>query len=110
MKEIKILPSDLKELEGIELGVIGSNPNELTSRLRDTFDVVKGRKITSYGVIVSRLHTNRRSARTMLEALRERGLINKQYEFILCSDGNKRKTAVYYEVKNNGRKRNNKKV
>ncbi len=105
MKEIKILPSDLRELEGIELGVIGSNPTVLTSRLRDAFDIIKGRKITSYGVIVSRLHTNRRSARNLLEALRERGLINKQYEFLLCSDGNKRKTAVYYEVKNNGRKR-----
>ena len=99
MKQIKISPADLKELEGIELGIIGSSPNELTSRLKEAFDVVKGRKLTSYGVIVARLHTNRRCARNLLEALRERGLINKQYEFLLCSDGNKRKTAVYYEVK-----------
>ncbi len=108
MKQIKIYPADLKELEGIELGVVGANPNELTSRLKEALDVVKGRKLTSYGVMVSVLHTNRRSARNLLEALRERGLVNKQYEFLLCSDGNKRKTAVYYEVKNNGRKRNNK--
>ena len=83
MKQIKISPSDLKELEGIELGIIGSSPNELTSRLKEALDVVKRRKLTTYGVIVSVLHTNRRCARNLLEALRERGLANKQYEFLL---------------------------
>jgi ribosomal protein S25 len=99
MKQIKISPADLKELESAELESVGAIPNELTSRLKEALDVVKGRKLTSYGVMVSRLHTNRRCARNLLEALRERGLINKQYAFLLCSDGNKRKTAVYYEVK-----------
>jgi ribosomal protein S25 len=109
-KELVITPEDLQELEGIESESKGMASSEIDGQLRKVLDIVKSRKITSYGVVVSKMRTNRRSARNLLESLRERGLVQKQYEFLMCSDNVRRKTAIYFVVKESGRKRNSKKV
>ena len=108
MKEIKVTPADLKEIEEDEFAVGGIMSTKLDGQLKKVLDIVKQRKFTTHATIMNKLSLTRRSARNLCDALREKGFVDKQYALIKCADSVARKTALYYEVnKKNGKERNN---
>ena len=108
MKEIKITPKDLIELEQVEDLVKRELPTlELHSGLKKILDFIKQRKFTTYVLLMKKFNISHRSARSSLDVLTERGLIDKQYALLKCADAVHRKTALFYVVdEKDGKKRN----
>jgi predicted HTH transcriptional regulator len=109
MKEIVITPEDLQELEEIQSPPTVKQPTELHSGLKKILDFMKQRKFTTYVLLMKKFSINHRSARSSLDVLTEKGLVDKQYALIKCADLVHRKTALFFVVnKKNGKGRGNK--
>ncbi len=107
MKEIVITEEDLKE-------ILDSEPNiyeePLTTEQERAFEIIQTKNIMTHRMLAKYMDTKVRKTRHLLEALREKGLIDKQYKYIKSYDGIERKTAIFYEIDKNGNRKNNKKV
>lgn len=108
-KTIIFTEEDLKEIEAIQFSTRDQQQIKLDGHLKNVMDLMKGRKFTTYEIVMNRLNINRRSARNWLEALKEKGFVNKQYAPIKCADSIRRKTALYYIVENEKDERRKKK-
>ncbi len=107
MKEIKITPKDLIELEQVEDLVKREHPTlALHSGLKKILDFMKQRKFTTYVLLMKKFNINHRSARSSLDMLTERGFIDRQYALLKCADAVHRKTALFYVVDEKDGKRN----
>jgi len=107
MKEIKISPTDLRELESVQ-GYSGKYTVDDPVAL-EVYNLIKKRTVTTRKILEVQLDITNRTARTLTDKLIRGRLIEKNYAYIKGENGSKVKTAVFMDIEN-GRKRNNKKV
>ncbi len=109
MKEINITPSDLREIEREQNK--GTNAFDMDGTARTIFDFMHGKKLVTSNLVESKLGIKRRTANEALARLFRANFIKREQATLKTSDGANHICYIYYlRPKENGRKRNNKKV
>ncbi len=109
MKEIVITQEDLTELS-VEHN-FGSSLVTMDASAKKVYDYMHTRKLVTSNVIESKLGIKRRTASEVLGRLLRGGYVERKHATLKTSDGANHMCFVYWlKEKENGRKRNSKKV
>ncbi len=107
MKEIIITPEELQDLESIQgIPIQGVTDPEALRVLK----FMKTRNVTTRKLLEVKLGIPYRTTRTLTDKLIKAHLIEKGYAYIRAENNARIKTAVFTVIKNEKRKRNNKRV
>lgn len=94
-RTITFSDEDLKEIRELHSQ---THIDPLSLELKKVLEFMKQRKFVTFDLVAVKLGAKRRTARNWLDALKEMGLIDRQYALIKGADSINRKTALHFIV------------